>query len=216
MQYKHISHDVKDLDEAKGVVKAYANTYDVKDADGDISAQGSFNKSVKENFQRIRVLKDHDRKISLGVPLEIDTKDSYGLLTVSQFNMKKEVARDMFTDIVLMKEHGLNPELSIGYQVVGRDVRNKSRITEYLLKEYSFLTAWAANKFSTVEGVKEVKDHYGVLNLLEKMYNLNYSDSRLKQIESILISLKDEEPSDKQDTTDFEPIVKQLSTFKLF
>jgi hypothetical protein len=40
---------------------------------------------------------------------------------------------DMFTDIQLMKEAGLNAELSIGYNVMSRDVKNKSVINEYKL-----------------------------------------------------------------------------------
>ena len=64
MNFKQLSYDLKELDESKGVVTAYANAYDFKDSDGDISAQGSFDKTVKENFKRIRVLKDH--KIVMG------------------------------------------------------------------------------------------------------------------------------------------------------
>ena len=131
MDFKQISYDLKDLDSNKGIVVAYANAYDFKDTDGDISARGSFDKTVAENCKRIRVLKDHNPTITLGVPLKIDTKDSYGLLTTSKFNLKKEVARDMFEDIKLMHENGLSAELSIGYQVISRDKKNKSIISEY-------------------------------------------------------------------------------------
>ena len=99
IDFKQVSIDIKDFDEKKGIVVAYANTYDYKDSDGDISSKGSFDKTVSENFKRIRVLKDHIPTISLGVPLDINTKDAYGLLTTTQFNLKKEVSRDMFTDI---------------------------------------------------------------------------------------------------------------------
>ena len=67
---------------------------------------------LKNNFKRIRVLKDHNPTITLGVPLELNTEDSYGLLTTTKFNLQKEVSRDMFTDIQLMKENELNAELS--------------------------------------------------------------------------------------------------------
>ncbi len=60
MEFKQISYDLKELDDSKGVVTAYANAYDFKDSDGDISAQGSFNKTITDNFKRIRVLKDHN------------------------------------------------------------------------------------------------------------------------------------------------------------
>ncbi len=212
---KKTSIQIKDLDSTAGIVVAYANVYDFKDSDGDISAKGSFTKTVSENYKRIKVLKDHDPRITLGVPLELDAKDSYGLLTKTQFNMEKEVSRDMFTDIKLLSEHDLNSELSIGYSVMKRDNNNKSIITEYKLMEYSFLSSWGANQLSTVQGIKSVKSVYGILELIEKSYNLPYSDTRLKQIENILktIDTQEEEPS-KQDTLNLEPLANIINNFK--
>lgn len=210
MEFKALSTDIKDLDEAKGVVVAYAAVYNNKDADGDISAPGSLTKTVADNFKRIRVLKDHNPTIMLGVPLEIDTKDSYGLATKTQFNLKKQIAQDMFTDILLMKQHGLNAELSIGYGKTIRDLKNKSIIKEYsFLGEYSFLSAWAANELATVGSIKSIKSHYGVMELLTKSYNLPYSDKRLKQIELILKSLTTE-PVEPLATQNAKPILMAL------
>jgi HK97 family phage prohead protease len=205
INFKQTSFDIKDLDESQGVVVAYANAYDFKDSDGDISAQGSFNKTVKENYKRIRVLKDHNPRVSLGVPLKIDTSDTYGLLTTTKFNLAKEVSRDMLSDIKLMHENGLNAELSIGYNIVSRDGKNKSIINEYKLMEYSFLSSWAANELSTVQDIKNIKGCYGILELIEKSYNLDYSDPRLKQIETVLKALSDKEPLDTINTTKDEP-----------
>ena len=208
MDFKQLSYDLKDLDENKGVVIAYANAYDFKDSDGDISAKGSFDKTVNENFKRIRVLKDHIPTQMVGVPLNIDTKDPYGLLTTSQFNMRKDLGKDMFYDVKLMHENGLNAELSIGYNVLNRDKKNKSIITEYRLMEYSFLSSWGANKLSTVQGVKNIKSHYGIMEIIEKSYNLPYSDARLKQIETILKTLTDKEPL-QSNTNNVEPLKEQ-------
>ena len=204
-KFKQLSVDVKDMDDTKGVVVAYANTYNFKDSDGDISAYGSFDKTVAENFKRIRVLKDHNPTMMVGVPLVIDTKDSFGLLTTTQFNLNKPLGKDLFTDIQLMHSSGLNAELSIGYKVIQRDQKNKSIINEYKLMEYSFLSSWGANELSTVQGIKSIKSTYGILELIEKSYNLDYSDSRLRQIETILKSLSNE-PSET-DTLNEKPII---------
>jgi len=212
MDFKQLSYGLKDLDETKGVVVAYANAYNNEDSDKDISAYGSFDKTASENYKRIRVLKDHDRKLMVGVPLNINTKDSYGLLTTTQFNMNKDLGRDMFSDVKLMHENGLNAELSIGYEVVKRDQKNKNIITEYKLMEYSFLSSWAANELATVQGIKSIKSAYGILELIEKAYNLDYSDNRLRQIEAILKSLS-KEPSEP-DTLNEKPII--LDTLKSF
>lgn len=213
--FKQLSYEVKGLDEKEGVVEAYANVYDFKDDDGDISAKGSFDRTVNNNFKRIRVLKDHNSTISLGVPVKMVTDDPIGLLTTTQFNLKKEVSRDMFSDIQLMKENGLNAELSIGYQVMKRDEKDRSIIKEYKLFEYSFLTSWAANEMSTVQGIKSVKTKDGVLELLCKMYDLNYSDQRLKNIEEILVTLDKNDPS-TLDTHYIDPLLlKTINNFKI-
>jgi len=212
MDFKQLSYDLKDLDEKKGVVTAYANVYNFKDSDGDVSAYGSFDKTVNENFKRIRVLKDHNPTMMIGVPLVIDTKDTYGLLTTSQFNLNKDLGKDMFTDIKLMHESGLNAELSIGYRVMQRDSKDKSIIKEYKLMEYSFLSSWGANQLSTVQDIKSIKSHYGLMELIQKSYDLDYSDERLRQIENLLKSL-DKEPLDTN-TLENEPII--LDTLKSF
>jgi HK97 family phage prohead protease len=212
MEFKQLSYDLKDLDTTKGVVTAYANVYNFKDSDGDVSAYGSFDKTVNENFKRIRVLKDHNPTMMIGVPLAIDTKDTYGLLTTSQFNMNKPLGKDMFTDVKLMHESGLNAELSIGYRVVQRDQKDKSIIKEYKLMEYSFLSSWGANQLSTVQDIKSIKNHYGLMELIQKSYDLDYSDERLRQIENLLKSL-DKEPL-QSDTTNLEPIIDTLKIFR--
>ena len=214
MDFKQLSYDLKELDEAKGIVMAYANAYDFKDSDGDISAKGSFDRTVKNNYKRIRVLKDHNPTKMIGVPLSIDTKDNYGLLTTTQFNMNKPLGKDMFTDVKLMHDTGLNAELSIGYQVVNRDKNNKSLITEYKLMEYSFLSSWAANELSTVQGIKGIKSTDGIIELITKAYNLDYSDNRLKQIESLLKTLSDIEPL-QSNTLNDKPLLDVFKSFNI-
>jgi len=202
--YKQLAHEIKAIDDSEGVVIAYANVYNFEDSDGDISAVGSFTKTVNEQAKRIRVLKDHNSTISLGVPLKMDANDSYGLLTMTKFNLKKQVAQDMYTDIKLYKENGLNAELSIGYEVVKRGQKDRKIIEEYKLYEYSFLTSWAANQLAIVQDIKSIKNVEGFKELLIKAYNLNYSDSRLTQIEALLKSLELE--PEKPSTPKVEPI----------
>lgn len=209
MLFKQIAHSVKDLDDAQGIVTAYANVYDFEDSDGDISAVGSFTKTVTEQRKRIRVLKDHNPTVSLGVPMALDPSDPYGLMTTTKFNLKKDVARDMFTDIKLMMEYDVAPELSIGYEVMKRDEQDRRKITEYKLYEYSFLTSWAANELSTVQGIKSIREKQGIIDLIVKAYDLPYSDERLKTIESLLKSLETE-PTD--DHSDDEPSVKDTQS----
>ncbi len=215
--YKQLSHEIKDIDE-QGIVTAYANVYNVEDSDGDISSPNSFKKTINEQRKRIRVLKDHNPTQTLGVPMELNANDPKGLLTVTKFNMKKDLARDMFTDIKLYMEHDLNAELSIGYEVQKRNEDDPRIIEEYKLFEYSFLTGWAANELSTVTGIKNdipggVKSHYGILELITKAYDMDYSDSRLKQIENLLISLTEEPEQCHHSKSQAEAISEVFSKF---
>jgi HK97 family phage prohead protease len=186
---KKFASEVKALDDAQGVVEAYANAYNNQDSDGDISHPTSFVKTVSENFKKIRVLKNHNQKEMVGVPKEIDVTDPYGLRTVTQFNMNTALGRDMYHDVKLITDNGQEADLSIGYKVMRRDAKNTKLITEYNLKEYSFLTAWGANSKAIAMGIKSDASVEEVIWQLTKMYNLPYSDSRLMQVETILKAL---------------------------
>ena len=190
MLYKHSNHQVKDLDEKTGIVTAFANSYNNVDSDRQMSMPGSYKKTVQEHFKKIRVFKDHDRYTTLGVPVEIDANNQTGLLTTTQFNMDKSVSRDMFTDIKLMMEHGQEADMSVGVIPVKTEQDgDHEKVYEWKLKEYSFLSSWGANEMATVQQIKSGKPVSEIISLIEKAYDLDYSDSRLKEIEAILITL---------------------------
>lgn len=186
---KDFQSEVKDLDEQNGIVDAFANAYNNEDSDKDISAPGSFIKTVAESFKKIRVYKNHDITLMVGVPKEIDTQDAYGLRTVTQFQMNTSLGKDMFNDVKLIKQNGQDADLSIGYRVMRRDEKDRRVIKEYALREYSFLTSWGANPLATVVGLKNANSVAKLIEHLTKMYNLPYSDERLVKVETILKSL---------------------------
>ena len=92
--YKSLS-EIKDLDETQGVIKGYGNVYNVKDSDGDVSLFGSFAKTVTERGKKIKIFKNHT-PILVGVPLELDITDPYGLGVVAKMNMQTDAGRDTF------------------------------------------------------------------------------------------------------------------------
>lgn len=187
---KDINSEVKELDEEKGYVEAIANAYNHKDSDGDISHPSSFVKTVSEGFKKLRVYKNHNTNIVVGVPKMLDPNHKDGLYTGTQFNMEKgSEGRNMFYDVKMITDNKQDADLSIGYRVIRRDPNNKSIVTEYQLKEYSFLTSWGANDRSIVSTVKTLKTEEEIIEHLTKMYNLPYTDSRLIQVEKILKSL---------------------------
>lgn len=207
---KDFQSEVKELDDKKGYVEAIANAYNNEDSDGDISHPSSFIKTVSENRKKLRVYKNHDTSLLIGVPKELKPEHPDGLFTGTQFNMDTDLGRDMFNDVKLITENGQDADLSIGYRVVRRDQKSPKIVLEYALREYSFLTSWGANPLSTVLGMKNVDSVPKFIDHLTKMYNLPYSDSRLIEVEKILKSLT---VAPSSDTQKVEPIQSIYSLF---
>lgn len=175
----------------KGIIVGYANVYNVKDWDGDISMPGSFNKTVAERSKKIKVFKNHT-KMLVGVPVEMDTADPYGLRTVTKMLMDTEAGRDTHAEMKFLFENGMDAGLSIGGGIVKRNQKNKSQVLEYMLTEYSMLTTEdPANDFSLVAAVKSVKNlpepsQAAFWQVIEKAYNEKFSDGMLKSLEHFL------------------------------
>jgi len=190
MLLKYSRQILKGYDDKEGIITAYASVYNNEDSDEDIIMPGSYRKTVKEQAKKIRVFKDHDRYTMLGVPVEINAEDEYGLLTTTKFNLDKEISRDMFSDIMLMAGNGMEADLSVGIIPVKRDEYDKRKITENKLKEYSFLSSWGANDKATVLAIKNAKESERIISIICKAYDLPHSDTRLKQLEELLNSLE--------------------------
>lgn len=101
-----------DVDE-KGIVTVAVNGIGIQDADGDISAKGSFNKTLKENFSRVKWLYNHDKGLLLGCPIEGKEIDG-NLVMTGAINLKKQIGRDVLEDYKLYAEYGKTLEHSIG------------------------------------------------------------------------------------------------------
>lgn len=213
---KSIQAEIKDFDDQQGIVDGYLNVYNIKDSHGDISDPVSFVKTISDRFSKIRVHKNHDDSIIVGVPKSLDATDQYGLRGVTKFQMHTPAGKDAYYDVKLIHDNGQSADISIGAWVVKRDPKNKSRVLEYKMKEYSFLTTEGSNSLSRVLSVKNMNAMPDeVVQYLTKMYNIPYSDERLRELEIILKSLISEPSLEKQDITpEIEPI-KIKSIFEL-
>ena len=205
---KSIKAEIQDFDDDKGIVEGFLNNYNIKDSHGDISDPSSFIKTATERFNKIRVHKNHDDTIIIGVPKELDPHNSEGLRGITQFQMKTDVGRDAYFDVKLIHENGQSADISIGAWVVKRDKKNKARVLEYKMKEYSFLTTEGSNPLSRVLSVKSKEDlPDNIVEYVTKMYNLPYSDDRLRKLEAVLKSLTIEPDVKDETTRDDKPII---------
>ncbi len=218
--YKSLS-EFKDIDVEKGIFKGYANVYNVKDSDGDISLMGSFAKTVSERAKRIKIFKNHSPQL-VGVPLEFDIIDPYGLGITAKMLMDTDVGRDAFHEVKFLIDNGFESGMSIGGYVMKRNPKNKAEVQEYKLNEISVLTtndpANGLSLVSTIKAVKELteptQDEFWAV--IEKAYNERFSDGALKSLEKFML-LKDGEPSEMIETTpDIKPTQLITSIYELF
>ena len=219
MIYKNLS-EFRDIDDATGIIKGYANVYNVKDLDGDISLPGSFSKTVGERAKKIKIFKNHSPQL-VGVPLELDIADTYGLGLTAKMLMDTDTGRDTFHEVKFLHENGFECGMSIGGWIIKRNPKNKAEVVEYKLKEISVLTTEEpANQLSLVNAVKAVKElteptQEEFWNIIEKAYNAKFSDNILKSLEKFL-TLKDVESEqfDAETTQHVEPLI--MNIYELF
>lgn len=219
MIYKNLS-EFRDIDDATGIIKGYANVYNVKDLDGDISLPGSFSKTVGERAKKIKIFKNHSPQL-VGVPLELDIADTYGLGLTAKMLMDTDTGRDTFHEVKFLHENGFESGMSIGGWIIKRNPKNKAEVVEYKLKEISVLTTEEpANQLSLVNAVKAVKElteptQEEFWNIIEKAYNAKFSDNILRSLEEFL-TLKDAEPGqlDADTTSHVEPLITNI--YELF
>ena len=219
MIYKNLS-EFRDIDDATGIIKGYANVYNVKDLDGDISLPGSFSKTVGERSKKIKIFKNHTPQL-VGVPMELDIADPYGLGLTAKMLMDTDTGRDTFHEVKFLHENGFESGMSIGGWIIKRNPKNKSEVVEYKLKEISVLTTEEpANQLSLVNAVKAVKElteptQEEFWNIIEKAYNAKFSDNILKSLE-LFLTLKDTEPDqlEAETTQHVEPLI--MNIYELF
>lgn len=189
-QYKDLTTTVKDLD-SKGRILVAANALGNVDADKDISMEGSFNKTLKDNFARLKWFLNHDKTQLVGVPIEGKEKYPY-LEMLGQVNLNKQLGRDVYEDYKLYAEYGKSLEHSVGVEAIKKAEKDGvRRVHEWKLWEYSTLTSWGANDQTPMLGIKSLEDLGGAIDWLElKMRKGNFSDEKFVQIEKHLSLLR--------------------------
>lgn len=211
MKYKNNSQ-IKDVDEKKGIIEGYANVYNVRDLQGDISLPGSFTKSVNERLKKIKIYRNHDRDQFVGVPEKLDANDPYGLFLAAKLNMSTEIGRNTFLETKFLIDNGFEAGFSIGaFPLKFNDIRDEkdeyyaTEIQEWKLYETSVLTCDPANELSFVNTVKSVAQMDAVTQeefwrVVEKAYNIKFSDKILKSLEEFLTLKEEPQPTEKSAT----------------
>lgn len=192
MIYKAHKSTIMDMDTQKGIVVVGCNAFNVEDTHKDISLKGSFAKTLRENFDRLKWYKNHDQSELLGVTLEAKETETH-LVTTGKININKSIGHDIYEDYKLHAEYGRNLEHSIGCKAIKRDPADKRKVSEYYLGEWSTLTKWGSNPQTEVFSVKSenTEDVPQLIMWLELSCKKgNYSDIYGKQLEDKIKELK--------------------------
>lgn len=194
--FKSLKSNVKDVD-SKGRIVVAANAFGNIDYDGDISMPGSFDRTIKENWHRVKWFLNHDRDKLLGVPLIATATQEY-LQIEGQLNLNKDIGKDIWEDYKLYAEYGKSLEHSIGVdpilsypdpemKVNGRPV---NRVKEWKLWEYSTLTSWGANERTPMLSMKGASNVANIDWLELCLKKGNYTDEAFIEIEKSLNRIK--------------------------
>lgn len=180
--------ELKDADEATGMVKGYGSVFGNIDSDGDIINRGAYSKTIKENGNRVKYLYQHDMDKPLGKMVNL-YEDEKGLVFEAQIP-KTTLGRDVME---LMKA-GVITENSVGILPIRKEmVEGNRHINEVKLYEISAVTL-AANDQATMLDVKGNLDKSKVLKRYDSIAKLlrkgQISDDLGYTLEAEILKLK--------------------------
>jgi HK97 family phage prohead protease len=183
--YKSFGQSIKDVDRKQNIVTGYFSAFNIKDSDGDIIRKGAFKRSIEEWYPkgRIKHLMNHNPSQPLGT-LTVLKEDDYGLYYESKIG-----THNLGQDFIKMVESDLIKEHSIGFSVIKESKgKDGNEMTDLKLYEGSSLTAWGANEYTPLTGMKsliEVKDR---IKSFEKF--VRNTDATDEAIEMCLLEIK--------------------------
>ncbi len=220
-----------DLD--KNEFEGYASTFGNRDFVGDIVERGAFAKTIQERFPKgmVKVLWQHYDPMGVPKHMEEDSKGLYVVAKVSKTNENHD-------RLQLMKD-GVVDRLSIGYDVVKREVDDSAkdrtvRLKELKLYEFSPVT-FPANEEAVITGVKEMELE-GLLKRipqLEQYIKAGHSlttasrqriEDAIKALQALLVTCEEPEKStpksqeppkiDGIDPEEFQSVLSELRNYR--
>lgn len=172
----------------KGVVTIAINAIGNLDSHGDISASGSFDKTLKENFKRTRHFLNHDQTILIGCPLE-GWEENKLVLMKSELNLDVEKGKDAYSFYKLYQKNDMTLEHSVGVQKIKQDPKDERVVTEWKLWEFSTLYNWGSNPNTPLIDLKKLQfenDPQKSIKFLKDALKMQFKDETLQTYENYL------------------------------
>jgi HK97 family phage prohead protease len=206
--------ELSDYDEKNSLVKGYGSYFGNKDADNDVIAKGAYQKTIKENGERVKYLYQHNMMQPIGKMKEL-YEDDRGLVFVA------EVPRtSLGKDVIELMKAGVITENSVGILPIQKEDKGDYReLKEVKLFEISAVTL-AANdmaKIMDVKGTQMISDIYKRYdNLCKLIRKGNISDEMGFAIESEIYKLKSLFIDATQPIEEITEPVEQKSEFDVY
>jgi len=180
--------EISDIDEKMGIVKGYGSYFGNKDSDNDVIAKGAYQKTIKENGDRVRYLYQHDMGQPIGKMKEL-FEDDKGLMFVAEIPKTT-----LGMDVLELIKGGVITENSVGILPLQKQMKDDYReITEVKLYEISAVTL-AANDQAKILDVKGNVDYQKLYKRFDSLAKIirkgNVSDEMGYAIESEILKLK--------------------------
>lgn len=180
--------EIADIDEKMGIVKGYGSYFGNKDSDNDVIAKGAYQKTIKENGDRVRYLYQHDMGQPIGKMKEL-FEDDKGLMFVAEIPKTT-----LGMDVLELIKGGVITENSVGILPLQKQMKDDYReITEVKLYEISAVTL-AANDQAKILDVKGNVDYQKLYKRFDSLAKIirkgNVSDQMGYAIESEILKLK--------------------------
>ena len=180
--------EIADIDEKMGIVKGYGSYFGNKDSDNDVIAKGAYQKTIKENGERVRYLYQHDMTQPIGKMKEL-YEDEKGLMFVAEIPKTT-----LGMDVLELIKGGVITENSVGILPIQKQMKDDYReITEVKLYEISAVTL-AANDQAKILDVKGNIDLEKLSKRFDSLAKIirkgDISDEMGYAIESEILKLK--------------------------
>jgi HK97 family phage prohead protease len=186
---KQVKFEVKSIDEEKGTFEGYASVFrQSQDKVGDIVMPGAFKKTINDHNGEIPLFWMHD--IMSPVGLAKVEEDSHGLKVHGAFTRGVQKAEESY----LFMKQGVIKSMSIGYDVVKKEIKNGVRyLQELKVPDISLVVgSFAADDMAVITAVKasesldkrmqEISAAYRAATRTAPFQQMPENDSWLKEI----------------------------------
>lgn len=187
---RHISQTIRnmrDIDEGKGVVSFYFSDFGSVDSHGRKMSPTAFNRTIKNNFNRIQHLQNHDPNRIAGRILDLNT-DSKGAYAVSKLSKSSTGA-----DLKILYDEGIINEHSFAFRIINSHDENGIEIVdEAQIWEVSSVT-WGANEHTPMISLNELSDMLKEDKMSQEVLE------KLNEIASLLPAIKHQDSKESLD-----------------